>query len=78
MDAGGNTRVLFVDSAVSDAMISGLTITGGSAAGGGILNEGKLSLVNVTISGNTTTESEKWRRDTQRGHTLVGQLDDQR
>ena len=78
VDAGGNSRVLFVDSAVSDAMISGLTITGGSAAGGGILNEGKLSLVNMTISGNATTGIGEWRRDTQRRHTLVGQLDDQR
>jgi hypothetical protein len=53
LDAGGNSRVLFVDIAATDAMISGLTITGGSAAGGGILNQGTLSLVDVTISGNT-------------------------
>jgi len=55
IDAAGNSRVLFVDDAVAEATIRGLTITGGSGGpGGGIRNEGELSVVNSTISGNST------------------------
>ena len=54
--------VFFVDSSVANAEISGLTITGGSVngqyslgQGGGIDNEGTLTITNSTISGNSVS-----------------------
>jgi hypothetical protein len=52
INAGGQSRVFQVDSGVH-ARISGLTIEGGSVAGGGggLLNYGTIDLVDCTISG---------------------------
>ncbi len=54
LSGGGLSRVLQVDAGVT-ASLSGLTITGGSAAsGGGLYNDGgTTTLTNVTLSGNT-------------------------
>jgi CSLREA domain-containing protein len=52
------SRVLEVDSGVT-ASLSGLTLTGGlvtNADGGGILNQGNLSLTGDTIAGNTAQD----------------------
>ncbi|WP_152097082.1 right-handed parallel beta-helix repeat-containing protein [Lacipirellula parvula] len=56
IDAGGASRVFKVNAGVG-ATISGLTVTdGGSVStGGGILNNGSLTLDSVVVSGNTTT-----------------------
>jgi hypothetical protein len=53
INAGGKSRVLMIS---SPASISGLTITGGTAAnhGGGIAVYNSLTLTDCTISGNTT------------------------
>ena len=51
--SGSNFSVFTVDAGVT-AMLSGLTITGGSAAnGGGIDNSGTMTLTNSTVSGNS-------------------------
>lgn len=53
INGGGASRVFQVDQPVT-ASISGLTITDGSAAyGGGVLNDGSLTLTGCTVSGNT-------------------------
>ena len=55
IDGGGIDRVLHILSAVT-ATIDGVTITNGSttsAGGGGILNDGTLTLTTSTVSGNT-------------------------
>lgn len=60
LDGGGQDRVFFIEDTVYDAVISGLTITGGNAwydntpsgVGGGIYNEGVLTLDAVTIDDN--------------------------
>ena len=55
VDAQGNSRVLQV-SGSGDAIISGLTITGGSAnSGGGINNSGDLVLEEVIVTGNSAS-----------------------
>lgn len=61
IDAGGLSRVFHVNTGV-EATISGLTITGGSVTasspggnvGGGVLNQGDLTLHSVVIVGNQT------------------------
>ena len=53
LNAAGHCRVLFIDAGAT-ATISDLTITGGLADyGGGILNQGGLSVANSTISDNS-------------------------
>ena len=57
VSGGGTSRVFQVDSGVT-ADLSGLTITGGNASndsGGGIYNNGTLTLSNSTLSGNSAT-----------------------
>ena len=50
---GGKSGVFQVDGGVT-AALSGLTITGGSAAvGGGLVNLGTITLTDCTISGNS-------------------------
>lgn len=54
-DTGGNYRIFTISSGVT-ATISGLTISNGNAGtgdGGGILNDGTLTLTNCHITGNT-------------------------
>ncbi len=55
IDADGNSRVFHVADGVT-ATVAGLTVTGGTTltytGGGGILNEGVLTIVNAAISGN--------------------------
>ena len=54
-DTGGNYRIFTISSGVT-ATISGLTISNGNAGtgdGGGILNDGALTLTNCHITGNT-------------------------
>ncbi|MDG3008412.1 choice-of-anchor Q domain-containing protein [Paludisphaera mucosa] len=54
IDAAGAGRVFQVDESAG-AYLDGLTITGGrEAAGGGVLNLGALTMVDCTISGNST------------------------
>ena len=56
LDAAGDCGVLVVDAAVTDARIRDLTIREGNAQfGGGIRNEGTLSVVGSTISGNSAS-----------------------
>ena len=56
--SGGNTSGVFQVDAGTTAAISVITITGGSSAlGGGILNDGVLTLTNCTISGNSAAQS---------------------
>ena len=53
IDADGQSRI-FEIAASTTVDISGLTLTGGSASeGGGIINNGTLTVTNCTISGNT-------------------------
>ena len=55
ISGGGKSRVFQVDSGVA-ASISGLTISGGSTSsgnGGGLDNNGTVTLTNCTVSGNT-------------------------
>jgi fibronectin-binding autotransporter adhesin len=53
IDAGGNNRVVQIDSGVT-AALSGLTITGGSAGvGGGLASLGTIMLADCTVSGNS-------------------------
>ena len=56
IDAGGKSSVLKVDTSVT-ASLSGLTITGGSVSGkgdgGGVNNDGHLTLTRCTVSGNS-------------------------
>ena len=53
IDAGGTSGVFTIDEGVT-VSISGLTITGGSATeGGGIRNEGTLTVMNSTLRRNT-------------------------
>ena len=53
IDAAGNGGVFYVDAAVTNATITGLTITGGFGShGGGIYNYGTLTITNATISAN--------------------------
>ena len=58
VSAGGLSRVFEVDANVT-ASISGMTITGGRAAGygygGGLLNYGATTLTNCSVSGNTAS-----------------------
>ena len=58
ISGGGNSRVFQVDPGVT-ASISGLTISGGSAAGigGGLVNYGTTTLTDCTLSGNTVVNS---------------------
>jgi hypothetical protein len=53
IDAGGSSRVLAVNGV--DAVISGVTLTGGNSAsnGGGIYSNGNLTLVDSRVVGNT-------------------------
>lgn len=55
INAGGNSRVVSINAGV-EAKISGLKVTGGGnvATGGGVLNNGDLTLDSVVIAGNTT------------------------
>jgi hypothetical protein len=55
INAGGLSRVFYVNSGV-EATISGMTITGGlsTGGGGGIYNNGDLTLDSVVVSGNET------------------------
>ena len=59
VSGGGLSRVFQVDRGVT-ASISGLTITGGMTArnGGGILNDGTLSLTNATVKGNSANHGD--------------------
>ncbi|MFI5460158.1 MAG: beta strand repeat-containing protein, partial [Isosphaerales bacterium] len=59
ISGGGNSRVFQVDPGVT-ASISGLTISGGSAAGlgGGLVNYGTATLTDCTLSGNTCVNSD--------------------
>ena len=59
IDAAGKSRVVEITNAVTGAEISDLTITGGGSTpyGGGILNAGTISLVNVSVRGNTVSGS---------------------
>jgi hypothetical protein len=51
-DTGGNYRIFTVDSGAT-VVLYGLTITQGAAVyGGGIFNQGTLTLTNATVSGN--------------------------
>ncbi len=52
-----SSRVLLVDPSVT-ASISGLTITGGNSAanGGGVYNQGALTLTDCTVSGNSAAQ----------------------
>ncbi len=54
IDGGGRSRVFQIDAGVT-ASISGLTITGGNAVqgGGGLFNEGTVTLTNCTVSGDS-------------------------
>ncbi len=55
ISAGGNSRVFQVDSGVT-ASLSGLTITDGSTStgyGGGLENDGTVTLTNCTVSGDS-------------------------
>ena len=72
ISGGGNSRVFQVDSGVT-ASISGLTISGGSAAGngGGLANYGTATLTDCTISGNTVTGSVYLRHITARTSTMA-------
>ncbi|MBI1324764.1 DUF4214 domain-containing protein [bacterium] len=56
ISGGGLSRVFHVDSNVT-ASISGLTISGGntSVSGGGVYNQGTLTLTDCTVSGNTAS-----------------------
>ena len=56
ISGGGLSRVFQVDASVT-ASISGLTITGGNAAGsgGGLYNDGTITLTNCTVSGNSAS-----------------------
>ena len=55
VSGGGSSRVFQVDANVT-ASVTGLTIADGNATtaanGGGVLNNGSLSLTNCTVSGN--------------------------
>src|SRR4030095_8011036 len=54
--SGNNARRVFNINSGKTASIIGLTLTGGSAANGGaIINDGALTIVNSTLSGNTAT-----------------------
>ena len=78
VSGGGLSRVFQVDAGVT-ASLSGLTITGGSAAsGGGLYNDGgTTTLTNVTISGNTA--GHKRRRTVEPGgHDHADRRDRQR
>ncbi len=57
IDAQGNDRVLVINSGVT-VRLSDLSLTGGttSTRGGGILNEGILSLFDSAVSGNTAND----------------------
>ncbi len=56
VDAGGLSRVFHVDGDVN-ASISGMTVSGGSAAsGGGLYNSGTTVLTDVTLSGNSASD----------------------
>ena len=66
VNAGGNSRVFQVDAGVT-AAISGLTITGGSAyadsagnygSGGGIENDGSLTVTDSTFTNNLASGGE--------------------
>src|SRR5262249_14402963 len=53
--SGGGHGQVFAISPTSNVTISGMTITGGvGPEGGGILNDGKLTISNCTIAGNTS------------------------
>ena len=58
VSGGGKSTVFAIDSGVT-ALISGLTITGGSTAGfgAGILNEGTVTLTNCNVAGNSASSS---------------------
>ena len=60
--SGGNTVGVFKVKTGTNATLSGLTISGGSATryGGGLYNSGTATLYDVTVSGNTATAG--WRR----------------
>ncbi|MGH9598817.1 MAG: Ig-like domain repeat protein, partial [Terracidiphilus sp.] len=55
VSGGGSSGVFSVASGITDAEVDNLTITGGLSAtgGGGIYNDGALTLTNDTISGNS-------------------------
>jgi fibronectin-binding autotransporter adhesin len=56
INGNGSGSVFHIESAVTNANFSTVTIEGGStSAGGGILNEGTLTLTNCTISNNNAT-----------------------
>ena len=56
IDANGASRVINIFSSGTGASLSGLTITGGNTTnnGGGILNNGTLTLTNSTVRDNTS------------------------
>ena len=57
------SRIFFVNAGVNFTF-SNLTITGGpasSGSGGGIFNQGNLTILNSTLTGNAA--SRQWRRD---------------
>ena len=58
--SGRNAVEVFEVDFDATAVISGLTITGGTAAreGGGIFNDGHLTLLNSTVTGNTISGSD--------------------
>jgi len=65
LDAGGASRVLCV-AVTGEATLRGLTVTGGASTGGiflyddgggGIWNDGRLAIVDSTVTGNTSTSS---------------------
>ena len=58
LDAASHSRVLYVSAAATDASVRDLTITGGytvsNNSGGGIRNDGTLSVINSTIADNSS------------------------
>jgi uncharacterized repeat protein (TIGR01451 family) len=55
VSGGGTSRVFHVNSGKTAALV-GLSLVGGSSANGGaVLNDGALTLVNATLSGNVST-----------------------
>jgi hypothetical protein len=72
VNGGRTSRVFQVDSGVT-AVLSGLTITGGTAGafGGGLLNDGTAELTDCTILGNTAPRGGGIENDTAANLTLT-------
>lgn len=63
VNGNGQPTVFFVDTGITNAVISGLNVTGGNVSGnlflggGGILNAGTLTIINSSIAGNSTFDN---------------------